>query len=79
MKLSIPACPHCGQPATGTLETIQGVALLQGPDPGGNFQYEGQTLIDWDSQKTVVDRNGLVTLSCDQHHEWQAMRGDLAA
>src|ERR1039458_6294556 len=29
-----------------------------------------------DSQQTVLDKNGLVTLSCDQHHEWKAMRGE---
>ena len=39
MKLSIPNCPECSQPATGTLEAVQGVALLQGPDSKGSFEY----------------------------------------
>jgi hypothetical protein len=54
MKLSIPNCPECGQPATGTLETVQGVALLQGPDSKGSFEYIGETVIDWDSQPAVL-------------------------
>ena len=76
MKLSISNCPECGQPATGTLEAVQGVALLQGPDSKGSFEYVGETVIDWDSQQTVLDKNGRVTLSCDQHHEWKAMRDE---
>ena len=76
MIFSIPNCPECGHPATATLERIPGWAILLPPDAKGNFEYEGETKVDWNWQDTVLDKNGLVTLSCDNDHEWKAMRGE---
>jgi hypothetical protein len=43
-----------------------------GPNEKGEFEYEGETKVDWNSQTTKVDRNDLVTLECDEGHDWQA-------
>ena len=56
-------CPECGQLAAGTIETVQGLALLIF-DPEGNADYEGQTTIDWNAQVTVRDAAGRATLEC---------------
>lgn len=49
----VPVCPECGEIAKGTLEEVQGVALVHA-DPGDEHPaYSGETEIDWNSQKTV--------------------------
>ena len=73
MKFAIPCCPTCGEQASGTLETVPGVALIQ-PDEKhpGHFDYAGETKMFWDSQETVTDVMGAATLICDHGHEWQS-------
>ena len=67
----IPICPECGEPARGTLEVVQGVALVD-PDPEtGKPVYAGETDIDWDSQQTV-QRAGKPVWVCSCGHEWTA-------
>ena len=67
----IPRCPECGEPARGTLEVVQGVALVYA-DPGtGKVSYSSETKIDWDSQQTV-QREGKPVWNCACGHEWPA-------
>jgi hypothetical protein len=74
MKFGTPNCPECGKPVTGTLESVQGTAeVVQNED--GSFDWGGNTEICWDSQETVHDDEGLVTASCEDHHEWQTSLG----
>lgn len=70
MKLLIPKCPTCGGPATGTIETVSGLALLTLPDENGVCDYEGETKIWWDEQRTIYDDKGRAKLVCHQGHEW---------
>lgn len=41
----------------GTLETVTGVALVEGCDVGGNLVYTGKTELWWEEEETVY-RNG---------------------
>ena len=49
----------------GTLETLQGVALVNGLNPDGSPAYEGTTEIFWDVQRTVTHHRRLVWLDFD--------------
>ncbi len=71
MRLNPWKCPECGQAARGTVETIGGLALLIFDDQG-EADYEGETKVDWDSQASLVDARGRVTLECPHGHQWQA-------
>lgn len=67
----IPRCPGCGEPARGTLEEVQGVALVM-PDPEtGKPHYAGETVVDWDSQQTVQGEGKPVWV-CAGGHDWPA-------
>ena len=57
MTSKIPVCPECGETARGTLERVDGVALVNEDPTTGEIQYDGETKIDWDSQRTV-ERDG---------------------
>lgn len=72
MKFSIQKCPKCGEFAKGTLETVNGLALLTEPDIDGKSEWQGETKIWWDEQKTVTDARGKVTLVCHKGHDWQS-------
>lgn len=76
MTFSRPACPTCGRPASGTLERVYGWAGLIRKLPENTFEYDGETKIDWNGQRTVLDRNGFVTLHCDNNHTWKALRDE---
>ena len=65
-------CPTCGQPATGTVEVIHGVALLIFDDEG-NADYAGETKVDWSQQTSLHDARGQITLECLNGHQWQAI------
>jgi len=64
-------CPECGDAAKGTLETVPGLALLI-IDPDGAADYAGETEMDWDGQRTILDNEGRATLQCPSGHQWQA-------
>jgi len=67
----IPRCPECGEPARGTLEEVQAVALVI-PDPQtGKPVYAGETDVDWDSQQTVQGEGEPVWV-CAGGHDWTA-------
>ena len=72
MRWEIVKCPDCGEELTGTLEEVQGEALLQ-PDGKGGYDYQGQTNIFWDYQQTVR-ADGKDTLLCDNGHSWLSAR-----
>ena len=55
---------------------VRGLALLI-VDEQGAAEYEGETKIDWDSQVTVADARGRVTLECPGGHQWQADAEDV--
>lgn len=42
-----------GKRLQGTLERLQGVALVEGKGDDGELVYTGETKIWWDEQKTV--------------------------
>lgn len=71
MKFGTPKCPTCGELASSTLERILGSAELTFDDDG-IAEYTGDTRISWDTQETVEDSEGCVTLACDDGHEWQS-------
>ena len=68
-------CPTCGQSAAGTLETVPGLALLVFDDDG-QAEYEGETKIDWNGQKTCQDKSGRTILECLSGHQWPANHDD---
>ena len=78
MRFEPSNCPACGQQANGVLETISGIALLLF-DEDGTAQYAGETDVCWDSQTTVRDRYGRVTLVCPGGHQWPASLPDAIA
>ncbi len=55
------ACPACGSPEVGTIESVPGVAL--GRISGGRLEWTGQTEIDWNGSETLVTEVG-VALAC---------------
>lgn len=64
-------CPEGNELPKGTLETVEGVADLIISDDG-QAEYGGWTEVFWNSQQTIRDAQGMVTLigTCD--HQWQA-------
>lgn len=75
MKLNIPFCPECGEPARGTVERLSGVATFD-CEPTGRDQhveYSSSTEIWWDEQKTVhqqVGSDNLPLVCCSGGHSW---------
>lgn len=75
MKLKVPLCPECNEPAIGTLETLQGVANF-GSEPVGDWgapidvEYGGDTDIWWNSQKSVRNDKGETEVTCENDHTW---------
>lgn len=66
-------CPDCGGDIYGTLESLQGVALII-RDGDGDFAYEGYTEICWDAQEIIQDDEGRDCLTCEKGHEWHSKR-----
>ena len=60
---NIPVCPECGEMARGTLERVEGVALVYEDPTTGEVPYDGDTQIDWNSQQTV-ERDGKPVWVC---------------
>ena len=67
----IPSCPDCGETARGTLEVVQGVALVHADPETGRPVYAEQTDVDWSSQQ-VVRREGRPVWVCSCGNEWTA-------
>lgn len=71
MKLQSPK----GHDIVGTLESIQGVAIMINEgvtDEGDHFEfdYEGTTDVQWDSQKTDLTVGGARIFVCDEGLTW---------
>lgn len=70
MRYEQPYCPNCHALATGTMEALEGYARLQWaddvhrPDPALEGEWEGETVIFWDAQRTQR-RDGRVLLFCE--------------
>lgn len=47
-----------GKEVIGTYEKLHGVALVSGVDENGEPEYDGETKVDWESQKTVRNKKG---------------------
>lgn len=75
--LATPNCPKCGEPATGTVETVGARADLTIDDKGVAW-YTGSTEVWWEEQRTRRDAHGRLRLICYQGHEWwsQGPEGD---
>ena len=59
-------CPNCGQDdCLATVETVRGYASIFGIDERGEFEYAGDTMVDWDSSETVTDPLGRPLLHCE--------------
>ena len=60
-----PKCPHCGGKPGGIEESILGTAdIEEGED--GQYDYSGETEVNWDSQEATTDSEGRYTLSCEE-------------
>jgi hypothetical protein len=55
-------CPFCKSIATGTMDRVPGIALLQETDEG--LEYAGETQMEWDCQTTEEDDRGLTVFYC---------------
>ena len=71
MIFSQPCCPECHEFARGTLESVPGLALLRFIKDG-EAEYEGETEMFWNNQRTIRADKGQVTLICPNHHEWKS-------
>lgn len=58
-----------GQLIQGTLEQIPGVALISGIGDEGEPEYDGETKVWWDDQKTLT-RDGKTIFVDDEGFEW---------
>ena len=36
----------------------------------GEFEYDGETEVNWDSQETITNKAGNSKLSCPNFHTW---------
>lgn len=57
-------CPLCKTLASATVESIPGTAQLQETEDG--LEYQGETKVEWDGQKTERDDRGLTIFWCGQ-------------
>lgn len=70
MKLGSPICPQCGCKASALLEQVMVLAQLQEPDDSGETEYAGESDVEWDTQYPARDEDGIVTLMCENKHQW---------
>lgn len=86
MHFSKPFCPHCGWLADGTLETITGKAGLMWDKDNPQYtldrtqglaDYNGETKMFWNEQRTVTNKRGLVVMLCPNGHEWGSARKNI--
>ncbi|HVR12096.1 MAG TPA: hypothetical protein VMW75_28910 [Thermoanaerobaculia bacterium] len=70
MLFEKPSCPECGALARGTLEHLEGIALLTFDDSRKSAAYDGQTEILWDTQRTVTPQTDHLSLVCHCGATW---------
>jgi hypothetical protein len=79
MKFAQHKCPECGGIAVATLETLHGRGLLTFDEQTGEFDWQGETKVCYDSQQTHEDEmTNDLTLFCENDHEWQSSLDDAA-
>ncbi|MGH9462283.1 MAG: hypothetical protein ACRD1X_13770 [Vicinamibacteria bacterium] len=69
MRLTIPRCPECETPAVYILESML-VHFEIELSLGGAFEYTGQSE-DFCETAEPVERDGTITVGCENGHEWQ--------
>lgn len=73
MKYDPIICDQCGETARGTLEKVWARADFGHVDrETGEFEYDGDTEVFWDSQETEKHPEGGDMLTCPNGHEWPA-------
>ena len=71
MRLAVPYCPTCHQPAVGTVDVIPAIALFTDIAPDGSVMYCGDTQVDWNGQLPRRGPNQLPLVTCG-NHEWES-------
>ncbi len=69
-KFDPPRHPEFGTEPRGTVETVSGCALFS--EENGTYDWDGETDVWWDEQRTVEDKDGRVQLIDRQGHTWWA-------
>jgi hypothetical protein len=69
MKFEKGKCPKCGEPVRGTMDLIPGIAWVSELDADGCQEYEGETEMDWDGQRTRT-HGGKLMVICSNYHTW---------
>jgi len=59
-----------GTKIVGTLERITAVAMIEDVRSVFDFDYNGITQVDWDSQKTLIDSAGRKIFVDEDGLEW---------
>jgi hypothetical protein len=62
-------CATCGEPIRGSVERLNGCALLD-VDPSGAAEYAGETDVWWDEQRSVSRDPRRLVVICPNAHEW---------
>lgn len=72
MKISIPLCPACNQPAEALYESLYAWASLNPVSPTGETDYGGESEVLWDSQRPVDESTNpeLQRVICCNDHTW---------
>jgi hypothetical protein len=70
MKISVPNCPNCGEPAEGTVDDVPGIALFGEIDENGRTEWGGETRVCWDGQMPRTNDAGEILVQCSEAHEW---------
>lgn len=68
-RILSPNCPKCGDHPKGTLERMEGLALISCHEDD-IFDYDGETDVYWDDQETVETIDGEIMLVCTCGEEW---------
>lgn len=70
MKLQIPNCPECSEPARGTMEDMAGIAEFEESANPFIRNYSGWTDAFWEDSETRYNKKGEVELICPNGHQW---------
>jgi hypothetical protein len=75
MRLAIPRCPKCNDPAASIVERVLVTAYISLNKNGTHSYGLNGCTVDWDSQKPllhVVDgERAFAKVQCENEHEWQ--------
>ena len=77
-KLKPIKCPKCHGTNVGTLDILEGIALVNGVNKDGTFDYVGFTQVIWEGQERQYDAHGRVLMACASNacgHTWKRPKG----